>query len=691
MFILLPFLLAPTTTFQQPTAQEFLVFPAGEGVHEAFLVLNPDASSSPASKPDLEREGKEGAPGPPTPGFLLHSRVVVETPDFALLTEFSRSVDADAILDPFHEVEGFSLVELPTIRRAVEMALALEALFGEGMAYLDADRPKFLRYLPSDPQFGQQWHLRNTSNQAADINAEPAWTAGWTGNGSVVGILEWGVQDSHPDLSANFNSAASENAGTSGHGTACAGVAAADNDNGRGGVGLAFDAQWSEQLAGSSSRTASAFKYRNDLNDVKSNSWGPSDNGDFHTFSTTERNALRDSTSTGRGGLGEIFTWAAGNGGLGDRVEYDPYAASRYTIAVGAVGDQDTRSYYNEQGSSMFVVTQSDGNNRGIYTTYSGSSYTSNFGGTSSASPLGAGAVALILDANPNLGWRDVQHVLAHSSRKIDSTDNRWVLNGAGHDINYYYGFGAIDVYEACLLASSWTNVSPVQEWTSGNVSVNQSIPDNSNTGITKTVTVDTDFKVEHVELVMDVDHNTLGDLRIAVTSPAGTISVVAKTGGSTQNNLNNYLFTSIRHWDEDSRGDWVVNISDRDSGTTGTFNLFQLKLYGNDGGHMGGFQISTPGLTSGQVSTVSVTGANPTSPTFLGYSVTGAGSTPIPGLGVTLGLDSPRQAGGMKLTDSNGATSWSLPIPAAAAGIDVWVQSAQQGLASNVLALTVQ
>ena len=284
MFSFIPFLFLPLASVQSSSAQELLLFPAGESVHEAFLVFDPAASSSLASKPDFESEGKEGLPRPPVSGFILHSRVVVETFDISLLSEFARSMDADALLDPFHELEGFALVELPTVHRAVVMAIALEALIGEGKAYLDVDRPKVLRYLPSDPQFGQQWHLHNTSNQAADINAEPAWTAGWTGNGSVVGILEWGVQDNHPDLSANFNATASESAGTSSHGTACAGVAAADNDNGRGGVGLAFDAQWSEQLAGSSSRTATAFKYRNDINDVKSNSWGPSDNGNFHTF-----------------------------------------------------------------------------------------------------------------------------------------------------------------------------------------------------------------------------------------------------------------------------------------------------------------------------------------------------------------------------------------------------------------------
>ena len=74
----------------------------------------------------------------------------------------------------------------------------------------------------------------------------------------------------------------------------------------------------------------------------------------------------------------------------------------------------------------MVVVAHSSGNNRGITTTTTTSTYTSNFGGTSSASPLGAGVVALMLEANPALDWRDVQGVLIESARKNHPSDPDW-------------------------------------------------------------------------------------------------------------------------------------------------------------------------------------------------------------------------------------------------------------------------
>ena len=50
--------------------------------------------------------------------------------------------------------------------------------------------------------------------------------------------------------------------------------------------------------------------------------------------------------TSGRGGLGNIYVWAAGNGAAaGDNVNYDGYANSRYVIAVAAVDHKGERSF----------------------------------------------------------------------------------------------------------------------------------------------------------------------------------------------------------------------------------------------------------------------------------------------------------------------------------------------------------
>ena len=77
----------------------------------------------------------------------------------------------------------------------------------------------------------------------------------------------------------------------------------------------------------------------------------------------------------------------------------------------------------------------------------------------SSAAPLVSGIVALMLDANPNLSWRDVKYVLAQSATQNDPNDADWTTNGAGLSINHKYGFGAVDASAAVDAALSWKNL----------------------------------------------------------------------------------------------------------------------------------------------------------------------------------------------------------------------------------------
>lgn len=664
------------------------IVPSGYGL-DTFLIQTPDAASSAASRlnNDLAEPG-ETIPAP-TDGYVLSNRVVVQTDDSELLVDMSREVDENALITA-HSLEGFYTVEVQSVAAAVEMTWALEPLFGEGYVHLDVERPTSTR-LPNDPRFSNQWHLRNTQRPEADANVEDAWNAGYTGNGVVVGVIDGGVQTNHEDLAANYNSTASLSGGQSSHGTAVAGVIAAVEGNGKGGVGAAYDSQWSKLYYGSSSYTATNFLHRNDINDIKNNSWGPYDDGTIWTISNVEKNALADSVATGRGGLGEIFCWAAGNGGNPDRVDYDPYASSRYTIAVGAIGDRDVRSSYNEKGSSMMVVAHSNGNNRGINTTTL-NGYTTSFGGTSSASPLGAGVVALMLEANPTLTWRDVQHVLVHSARQCDPSQSNWSQNGAGHDINYNYGFGAVDAGAATALAASWNNVSAEQVYNSGKITYGQQIPDNDSNGLQFTINVPDSFTVEHVELILNVDHNTIGDLRIRVTSPSGTKSAFTVPRGDTKNDLTNYVFTSVRSWDEDSAGDWTFFIADERGGATGTLDDYKLKVYGNDGSHLGDtFRVTASNLTAGQTATIDVASATPSAMCWVGYSLTGLGSYSVPPLGVTMDIDSPMQLGSAMMTSVAGDASWMAPVPANAAGVQVWFQAVQLGNKSSVLPATVQ
>jgi len=688
MFQTLIFLALPLIQSGQETPQATLQWVDAGFDRALFEIENVDGTLSAATRINDDLISKAGIVPAPTAGYELTSTVIVETNATAFLQEIASSI-TESWVEPFDPAPGFHLVHANNVADALLLARDLEAYFGDEAVYLDVNRPWAARAVPSDPSFGQQWHLKNNINTIADANLEPAWTNGFTGTGVVIGITDGGVYVTHPDLNDNYNATASLSGGNSNHGTSCAGVAAAEANNGAGGVGAAYDAEWSKQYFGSPSTTATAFGHRNDINDIKSNSWGPADNGQISYMSSVERSAMETAVAGGRGGLGEIFCWAAGNGGLSDRVEYDPYASSRMTIAVGAIGDNDTRSFYNEHGSSMTVVAHSDGNNRGIFTTTGGAGYTSSFGGTSSACPLGAGVTALALEANPALTWRDVQGVLIESARKNDPNNNNWAVNGAGYDVSLNYGFGAVDADAATQLAQTWTNFGPEQEATSGTVAVSQSIPDNNTTGLSRTVNIPTDFIIESVELKMNVSHNNVGDLYIKINSPSGIGSIVAKQRGDPSNNYNNFIFTSMRHWGESTQGDWTIDVQDQSAGTTGTWTNFTLTFYGHDGSGAS-MTLSSPSVVGGSSATFSVSNAAPSATTWLAYSTTGTGVFSIPSLGVTLGLDSPAQLGSAQATDGSGATDFVIAIPSGATGFSYWMQTLQSGQVSNVISGTV-
>ena len=539
---------------------------------------------------------KHGLVAADFPRMTLTSRVVVETDDMARLRQDSLPAQAQgagigvargAVTVSAHPtVRGFAIVELGSVREALDTADRLRAVGAYTSVEVEMVSPIALRSAPTDPLFIDQWHLRNTQVPSADINADGAWDMGYTGSGVTIGIVEGGFQEQHPDLAPNYSASASTpgSFGPTSHATSCAGIAAARGNNGTGVAGLAYDAFISQQRFGSNSANATAFTFRNDLNDVKSNSWGPFDNGTITVLSSVERAALQQAAELGRGGLGTNIAWAAGNGGLGDRVDYDPYASSRYTLAIGAVGDQDRRSSFNERGSSMLVVAHSSGNNRGTTTTTTGSGYTSSFGGTSSASPLGAAAVALALEANPSLSWRDVQHLLIETARKVDPNDADWEVNGAGKDISYDYGFGAIDAGALVAAAETWVNVAPEVSASSGVNGVNTPVPDNDAAGVVRTTTIDEDITLEAVELIISIDTTYRGDLEILLTAPSGTVSRVSAGGrNDSGNSLVDYIFTSKRHWGESSAGTWTVQVADVASSDNATFVDFEVRVYGTE------------------------------------------------------------------------------------------------------------
>ncbi len=461
----------------------------------------------------------------------------------------------------------------------------------------------------SDPLFPDQWHLKNTGQHGIsgeDINIETVWEQGITGEGIVIGIVDDGLQYRHPDIADNYRADLSydfndrdpdPDAGRyDDHGTSAAGVAAA-RDNTACGVGAAYRAKIAALRLIAADNTdsdeAEALSYQRDAIHIYSNSWGPDDDGKrLEGPGHLASEALEDNVRNGRHGLGSIYVWASGNGLTGkDNINYDGYANSRFTIAVGATDSRGQQTDYGEPGAAMLITAPSDtdiGGYVGITTTdlmgTSGNSSgdcRNNFGGTSASAPLAAGVIALMLEVNPNLSWRDVQHILIRSAVKNDVSDKDWVMNAAGLHINHKYGFGRVDTAAAVALAASWQSVPEATALSFVPRTVKQPIPDNDTTGISSTVFVEEKIRLEHAEVVFTATHPYRGQLQVILTSPWGTRSILAELHRDKNADYKEWKFMTVRDWDESSVGEWKLTVADMESGKTGVFDSWELILYG--------------------------------------------------------------------------------------------------------------
>lgn len=169
---------------------------------------------------------------------------------------------------------------------------------------------------------------------------------------------------------------------------------------------------------------------------IYSASWGPEDDGrtvDGPGLLTQE--AFRRGVTKGRQGLGTLFIWASGNGGLHyDNCNCDGYTNSIHTLSVGSTTRQGRVPWYSEACASTFTTTFSSGvvTDPQIVTTDLHHQCTDKHTGTSASAPLAAGMIALALEANPLLTWRDLQHLVVRASRPAQLQAEDWRINGVG-------------------------------------------------------------------------------------------------------------------------------------------------------------------------------------------------------------------------------------------------------------------
>jgi subtilisin family serine protease len=549
---------------------------------------------------------------------------------------------------------GAYVYEAPTSLAALTMQLDAEAINLASVSTQLARKAATMA-MPNDPFVQLQWHLKYQGQQGAvegtDINVESVWNYPSTsvsnstrGRGVVIGIVDDGLEWSHPDLEPNvlkdlqydWNGRDNDPKPNpyayppEAHGTACAGVAAARGNNRSGVSGVAPEANLvgMRLIAGPQTDLdiADAMTWKMGDIHISSNSWGyrafaKDDDGLFAAWLPLRQTgamtvaALKYAVDFGREGRGTIITFAAGNddefyvfdgnGNIiamdsGARMDFSTLQSSIYTIAVGAVNSLGVKSNYSQIGAALLISAPSnttDGTGLGIMTTDnkgrfgynpgfdpddfpSSGDVTKTFGGTSSACPVVSGVIALMLEKNPNLGWRDVQEILICSAKKVDENDPDWIDNGAGFHFNHKYGAGLVNAAAAVELADGWINLGPQESLAIPTNNVTE-IP--GGTPITRSFTVSSDeLRVEHVTLRLTVENTKKGDLTITLTSPDGTESVFCEPHSDQDNSFTNWTFMTVRNWGEMSNGTWTLSITNHGV-TSGNLTEAELVVFGTD------------------------------------------------------------------------------------------------------------
>jgi kexin len=495
-------------------------------------------------------------------------------------------------------------------------------------------------FVPNDPLFTDQWHLRNTGQAGndgmpgtagEDLNVSVAW-ANYRGRGVRIAIVDDGLDITHPDLSTvagqsfNYTDQSTDPSTPAGpHGTACAGLAAAVGNNALGVTGVAMSATlvgYNLLTTLTEANQVDAMTRALTANHIYSNSWGATDGlGTMSGSSAAWRGAVDQGLSTGRGGRGAIYTWAAGNGGSGrvDRSDYDGQANYHGVIAVAALNDKGRKADYSEEGSNVLVgafageqceshtVTTVDIQGDGGYNdganaaaNYADPNYSRCFNGTSAATPEISGVVALMLEANPNLSWREVRWILAHTARKNDPTDTGWATNGADAGVNHKYGYGAADATAATNAARTWSapvNLQGAQRTATASATPGAAIEDSPAVGaagpiLTSSITVNASglTGVEFVAVTVTSDHPDTGQLSLELVSPAGTRSTLMVGHRCVQNSTQvpcgstleaGHRFGIARLMGERVDGDWTLRVVDGEPGLTGSLVSWNLTVYG--------------------------------------------------------------------------------------------------------------
>lgn len=290
---------------------------------------------------------------------------------------------------------------------------------------------------------------------------------------------------------------------------------------------------------------------------------------------------------------GGIYVFMAGNEAKTRRLNtnYSRMTNTRFGITVGAFLSNGEPAEYSTPGTTVLIsvpvhrinfdgklveeLSTTDVIGEGGYNSdmqgksedYPDRNYTKFFGGTSAATPVVAGVIALMRQAQPELTWRDIQQILILSAKPIFPGHLTWINDQGIFPYSLQLGFGGIDAEKAVEMAKTWTPVGAPQ-----------SAIGRRKDAQTNTMEVDKNVRIESVELFLTAA--TLED--VTLMSPLKARSYLVTQENVPLSNARDWGLTSVRHFGEPSQGDWQLEVLDQNSNPVKDVK-WRLQIHGTE------------------------------------------------------------------------------------------------------------